>query len=144
MFAVVRIRGSIKVNKEVKYTLTLLKLKNVNNCALVKDNDAMRGCLQKIKDYVTFGEVDEKVFEKLVAKWGRLSGKKRLTPEAAKKIDVKSILEGKTRLQDHGVKPFFRLHPPKKGYEGVKTPFTMGGALGYRGKEINELLERMI
>ncbi|MCK5561102.1 MAG: 50S ribosomal protein L30, partial [Thermoplasmata archaeon] len=41
-------------------------------------------------------------------------------------------------------KPIIRLHPPRKGYEGIKRAYTVGGALGYRGKKINELLARMI
>ena len=44
------------------------------------------------------------------------------------------------------LKPVFRLRPPKKGYErvGIKKPFSVGGALGYRKEKINELLEKMI
>lgn len=39
-----------------------------------------------------------------------------------------------------------RLGPPRKGFgrKGIKAPFTIGGALGYRGEKINELLMRMI
>jgi large subunit ribosomal protein L30 len=43
-----------------------------------------------------------------------------------------------------GVKPLFRLSPPKKGYEGNKRSYKVGGSLGYRGKTINELIERML
>jgi large subunit ribosomal protein L30 len=43
-----------------------------------------------------------------------------------------------------GVKPFFRLHPPKKGYRrSVKRPYNNKGELGYRGEAINELARRM-
>jgi len=45
------------------------------------------------------------------------------------------------KLSDY-LKPF-RLHPPRKGYRNIKLPYPEG-ALGYRGKEINELLRRMI
>lgn len=39
-----------------------------------------------------------------------------------------------------------RLNPPVKGYgrKGIKVPFSRGGALGYRGERINELIQRMI
>jgi len=39
-----------------------------------------------------------------------------------------------------------RLQPPRGGYErkGVKMPFSKGGAYGYRGKEINALVKRML
>jgi len=42
------------------------------------------------------------------------------------------------------VKPVFRLAPPVKGYEGIKRSFKEGGALGYRGKKINDLIWRMM
>jgi len=42
-----------------------------------------------------------------------------------------------------GLKPLFRLHPPRKGYEGIKRSFKEGGALGYRADKINALLRRM-
>ena len=39
-----------------------------------------------------------------------------------------------------------KFNPPKKGHarKGIKKPFKMGGALGNRGTEINELIMRMI
>ncbi|MBW2968514.1 uL30 family ribosomal protein [Candidatus Woesearchaeota archaeon] len=41
---------------------------------------------------------------------------------------------------------FYALHPPVKGFEkkGIKMPFSKGGALGYRGDKINDLLKRMV
>jgi len=41
---------------------------------------------------------------------------------------------------------FFALMPPKGGFEkkGIKMPFNKGGALGYRGDKINDLLKRMV
>jgi len=44
-----------------------------------------------------------------------------------------------------GLKPYFRLHPPKGGFKGsVKKPYNAGGELGYRGSAINDLIMRMI
>ena len=41
---------------------------------------------------------------------------------------------------------FYALQPPRGGYarKGTKMPFALGGALGYRGDKINDLLKRMI
>ena len=36
-----------------------------------------------------------------------------------------------------------RMHPPRKGYRGIKQSYKAGGDLGYRGKEINSLIKRM-
>lgn len=40
----------------------------------------------------------------------------------------------------------YSLQPPRKGYgrKGIKVAFKVGGALGYRGEKINDLLKRMI
>lgn len=44
------------------------------------------------------------------------------------------------------IKNYFRLNSPRKGFErkGIKKPFSIGGALGYRGSKINDLIKRMI
>ena len=43
-----------------------------------------------------------------------------------------------------GIRPLFRLTPPKGGWRSTKKPFARGGALGYRGPKINELVQRMV
>ncbi|HPP45642.1 MAG TPA: 50S ribosomal protein L30, partial [Methanomassiliicoccaceae archaeon] len=58
---------------------------------------------------------------------------------------AKSVAADEVKYSDlKDVKPVFRLHPPRQGYEGVKRTFTTGGALGYRGEKINALIERML
>ena len=60
---------------------------------------------------------------------------------------VKSFADNKIKLKDvPGLKTYFRLTPPKGGFEreGIKTQFSLGGALGYRKDNINNLLRRMI
>ena len=44
-----------------------------------------------------------------------------------------------------GLKPIFRLHPPRgsKGW-GESRSYTVGGALGFRGEAISELAGRML
>ena len=44
------------------------------------------------------------------------------------------------------LKRVFRLHPPRgtKGWGGIKRSFVVGGALGPRGSEIENLVERML
>jgi large subunit ribosomal protein L30 len=53
------------------------------------------------------------------------------------------MLKEKRGAEDQKV---FRLSPPRGGFErkGIKTPFTMGGALGNRKEKINDLIKRMI
>jgi large subunit ribosomal protein L30 len=55
------------------------------------------------------------------------------------------MIESDYRMRDmEDAKHVFRLHPPIKGYEGNKRSFRNGGSLGYRGKEINDLINRML
>ena len=57
---------------------------------------------------------------------------------------AKALLEEKTGREELGIKPVFRLHPPRKGYKDSKKAFNEGGTLGYRGEEINTLIKRMV
>ncbi len=147
MIAVIRIRGGVGVRKEIKDTLKMLRLHRKNHCTLWNVNDSVKGMLQKVKDYVTWGEISEEMLEKLVKKRGRKVGNKRLTEEEVKKV-LELLKNGDGQpsriLRENGIKPVFRLKPPSKGFKkSIKTPYPKG-ELGYRGEAINELLERMI
>ena len=123
-WAVVRVRGSVNVNPKIKETMKLMKLNRVNHCVIIPENDTYTGMLNIIKDYVTWGEIDVETTELLLQSSGKSSGN--------------------TVMRDvPGLKPLFRLHPPRKGYEGIKRSFKEGGALGYRAEKINALLRRM-
>ncbi|MCX8158557.1 MAG: 50S ribosomal protein L30 [Candidatus Diapherotrites archaeon] len=152
MFAVIRMRGEVKVAPDIKTTLSMLRLHKVNHAVLVSNNKATKGMLEKIKDYVTYGEIDDKVLAKLIIKRGRLPGNKRITEEYLKSKGINNIeelisaLKGGKKIQDFGIKPVFRLSPPSKGLrkKGIKRSFREGGNLGYCGQYINKLLLKMI
>ena len=150
-WAVVRVRGSVNVNPKIKETMKLMKLSRVNHCVIIPENETYTGMLNIIKDYVTWGEIDSETTELLLESSGKSSGnsafsKKHLKETAFKtmKALAKGLTEGKVVMRDvPGLKPLFRLHPPRKGYEGIKRSFKVGGALGYRADKINILLRRM-
>ena len=141
MFAVVRVRGGIKVNFKIKDTLTMLRLTRINHCVVVDKDPRIEGMIKKVKDFVTWGDISEATLVKLVASRGRMEGDKRLDAKQAK--DVIDAFRKNKIDEVKGFKPLFRMSPPRKGYEGVKNPYPKG-ALGYRGEKINELLERMM
>ncbi|MDP3918899.1 MAG: 50S ribosomal protein L30 [Nanoarchaeota archaeon] len=152
--AVIRIRGRIGVTKKVNDTMSMMRLYKQNGCIIVPNTPVYVGMIRKAKDYITWGEVNEETLTLLLQKRGKIVGNKDLTEEYLKeniKMDlkgfVKEILEGKKSIKDvPGIKPYFRLMPPAKGFErqGIKKPFSMGGALGYRKDKINELIIKMI
>jgi large subunit ribosomal protein L30 len=72
--AVVRIRSSIGANREVVETLDMLGLKRINSLSVVEESDSFRGMLQKVKDYVTWGEIDKELLSELSGRYERLRG----------------------------------------------------------------------
>ena len=141
MYAVIRIRGSINMKKDIKDTLAMLRLSRKMHCVLIKENDVMKGMLQKVRNWITWGEVDDDTLKLLIVKRGRKIGEKKLTEQETEEV-FKKVKENQKAPEE--IKPVFRLTPPSKGFkESVKQHYPEG-ELGYRGKEINELLKRMI
>jgi large subunit ribosomal protein L30 len=151
MYAVVRIRGTIGTTRGLKDTLEMLRLNNVNACSLVLENSTYKGMLNVVKDWVTWGEVDKNTLVDMLKKRLRLNGNKRIDETILKQIGIDSyealadgLINGKVKLKDFNqLQPFFRLTPPSKGFKSVREHYPKGD-LGYRRKEINELLTRMI
>jgi len=153
VYAVVRVRGTVNVRHDIKKTLEMLRLNRVNHCVLVEENESYKGMLQKAKDYITWGEIEKDTLVELIKKRGRLIGDKPLDDDYVKSATsyksieelADAIIEGKIKYRElPEIKPVFRLSPPRKGYEGIKRAYTVGGALGYRGKDINDLIKRML
>jgi len=151
--AVIRLRGQAGTPQDVEYTLKLLRLHRKFHAVIVDDTPSMRGMLQKVKDYVTWGEIDRDVLAFMLEKRGRIRGNRKITQEILKKIGfedfqvlAEAIIEGKVDLRKIPlIKPVFRLHPPKGGFKySIKKQYGNEGELGYRGKAINDLLMKMI
>ena len=65
MYAVVQVRGVVKTRQDIKDTLKMLRLHHINHCVLIPDSPQNLGMIQKVKDYVAFGEVDAPTVETL-------------------------------------------------------------------------------
>ena len=152
--AIVQVRGVVGLSKKIKDTFRILKLPKKHSCVIIDATSSTKGMLIFLKDYITWGEIDQATIKILLEKRGKLAGNILLTEAYLKeKIKMnydefsKTLFEGKHTLRDvPGLKPYFRLKPPTKGFErgGIKVPYSMGGALGYRKEHINELIRRMI
>ena len=152
-YAVIRVRGSINVRQTIRDTLKMLRLNRTNHCVIIPESQEYKGMLKKVKDYVTWGEIDEAILQEILSKRCKLIGDTSITDKYIKSISkynsisklATEIVADNAKLSDiKSIKPVIRLHPPRKGYEGVKRPFSLGGALGYRGDKINDLIRRMI
>jgi large subunit ribosomal protein L30 len=118
--AIIRIRGTDDVNKKIEDTMRMLKLHKKHVCVVYDKTPVIAGMAEKVKDYVTFGEIDDATL-------------KMLTDKRAVTVDGK-------------ITNYFHLAPPRGGFGrgGIKKPFTAKGALGYRGEKINELIKKMM
>jgi len=56
VYAVVRVRGIVNVNPDIKRTLQLFRLTRVNHCVLLEENANTKGMLQVAKDYTTWAK----------------------------------------------------------------------------------------
>jgi len=115
--AAIRLRSSCRINVNIETTLKNLNLRNQHNLVILPNKPNTIGMLTKAKDYMTWGEISEEM-----------------------KKEVEAKVKGKVKEN------VFRLHPPKGGFgrKGIKYPFSMGGALGYKGEKINDLIKKMI
>jgi len=148
---IVRVRGSLHARHDVVETLQFLHLTRPNHATVVPEVPSVRGMLTKVQGYVTWGEAEPETVSLLLKERGETAAGSRLTDEAVAEIAPGKDLPALTRsvaeqglAHVRGLKPLFRLKAPKGGWRSTKKPFTLGGALGYRGRSINELVRRMI
>ncbi|MCX6709751.1 MAG: uL30 family ribosomal protein [Candidatus Woesearchaeota archaeon] len=115
--AVIRIRGCVRSMQQTIDTLNMLGLQRKNSMIIFEKNDSTMGMVKKVKDFVTYGEIDDAL--------------------------AKSIAEKRPEQNEKG---FYRLNPPRGGFErkGIKTGYSIGGALGYRGADMAKLIKRML
>jgi len=153
MFAVVRIHGRMHIDSRVQDTLKMMRLNTANQCVILPETPDVRGMLQKTKDEVTWGEVTKEIVVKLLEKRLRAKGaEKRVDAKLLKQASgfdsfdalASAMMDGKTKLQRHeSLQATFRLTPPSGGLKSIRDHYPRGD-VGYRGKEINKLVERMI
>jgi large subunit ribosomal protein L30 len=133
-FLVIRARSDRGVTVKIRDTMGMLNLTKVNHATIVPNAPTYEGMLNKSKDYITWGEIDSDM----------ISDKSKFSS-----IDefANAIVSGDATLKDvDGLKPVLRLHPPRgsKGWGGIKRSYTVGGALGFRGEAIRDLVSRMM
>jgi len=148
MLAVIRIKGSVGIKKEIRDTFKMLNLEKKNSCVIIPETPQYLGMIKKIKDFSTWGTISEETLTELIKKRARTNDNERITEEFLKKNKMKiedmakKIKEEK--IKELEIKPYFRLSPPSKGFKGSTKHHYPSGALGDRKEKINELLERMI
>ena len=136
MIAAIRIKGFIGTNKDQEARMDTLMLRGKYNCVILTAEDLPR--INRVKELISFGEIDEEILKLLISKRGK-KGKKLVSN--AEEV-VKELKNGKT-LKELGITPYLRLHPPRGGFKKSMKLLYPRGILG-NNKEISELIKRMV
>lgn len=144
---VVRVRGGIHSRRDIQQTLRELHLTRANHATVIPEEPSFRGMLMVTQGYVTWGETDAETVQALLTARGQTRTGTKLAPPASGTPPVAELAAsvlggGMARVK--ALKPLVRLAPPKGGWKSTKKPFSLGGALGYRGRAINDLVRRMM
>ncbi len=154
LIVVIRVRGKCHKHHDVKKTFALLRLFRKNHAVILRATESINGMLFKIKDHAAYGIINRDTLIEMLKKKARLAGHKPLDEASLKALTgyktheelADALLKFEIKFQDiKHIVPVFRLHPPKGGfYNGIKHQYPQGGALGFHGNEINDLLIRMV
>ena len=139
MIAIIRIKGMVNINEDVENTLSRLRLRRKYACTLVDmNNNEINGMVKKIRNFVAYGEIDKPTLIDLIKQRGQnLDKTKKIDPEK-----ISEILLKEKKFNNTGIKPFFRLHPPRGGIKS-REHFPKG-VLGNNKEKINDLIKRML
>jgi len=139
MILVIRISGQVGIPSKIREGLRRINLERKYAATLLHPKPENLKLLKRLRNYLAYGDVKKEVLIELI--------KKRAQPvEKNKKIDAEKIagdLEKKP-LSKLGLKPFFRLHPPRKGIDSKKHFGVNKGVLGDNKDKINDLVRRML
>jgi len=153
MKAIVQLRGEVNIDQDVVDTLEMLNLGRVNHATLVPEEPTYKGMITKVNDYVAHGEPSEETVALLLRERAEPdTGDADISDEWVDEnteydsVDALAgaLVEEETTLQDAGLSPTLRLHPPRGGHKGLKQPVSTGGQLGVHDTEnLDSLLEAM-
>ena len=139
MILVIRISGMVDVPEKVNHTLDHMNLRRKYSAIIMPETPETTKIIQVVRSFVAYGKINDEMLSKLI----QLRGERI---ERAGKVDADAVIKGldKKNLRELGMKPFFRLHPPRKGIESKKHFGVGKGVLGDNKEHINKLLERML
>ena len=138
MIIVIRISGMVNVPKGIEESMHRIRLRRKYSAVLIKPSTENLCLLKEIRNHVAFGKIDKETLIELI--------KKRAEPLKGIRLDAEKVISGleKKTVSDLGIKPFFRLHPPRGGIDSKKHFGINKGVLGDNEEKINDLIRRML
>ncbi|MDA4125212.1 MAG: 50S ribosomal protein L30 [Thaumarchaeota archaeon] len=119
---------------------------------MVPDDASTLGMLRLCKDHVAWAPVDADLLATLLKKRGMVSTTKGLDAAALKALGFKKpedlaekmLKEGMRLSAVEGIRPFFRLAPPRGGFkQSMRRQYTERGMLGSNPK-LADIVKRMV
>lgn len=152
LLLVVNLHGMINVRSDRRKAMTELRIERKFSATVVKDEPATLGTLRLCKDYLSWSPLEKDLLADLLKARGKVSETRRLGTDELKELGFKKyeelaskLIKGGQKLSSvAGLRPFFKLSPPKGGFKAsTRRQATERGVLGSNPK-LPELVRRMI
>jgi large subunit ribosomal protein L30 len=152
LLLIVNLHGAINSSGPVRKALEELKVERRFSASVVPGDEPTLGTLKLCKDRLAWAPVDAPFLAALLKKRGMVSTTKHLDSAALKalgykdyeELAAKMVKDGMRLSALEGVRPFFRLAPPKGGFKrSMRRGWNERGLLGGNPK-LAELVGRMI
>ena len=152
LLLVLNLHGEINASAPVRKALGELKLEKRFSASVVPDDPSTLGALRLCKDRLAWAPIEASILTSLLEKRGMVSTTKVLDQDALKQMGFKDygelaemMLKNGTRLSAvGGLRPFFKLSPPKGGFKKSMRRSTSEGGIMGRNPDLLELIGRMI
>ncbi|MBI3840913.1 MAG: hypothetical protein HY297_03020 [Thaumarchaeota archaeon] len=152
LLLVVNLHGPINSPAPTRKALDELKVIRRFSASVVPDDPVTMGMLKLCKNYLAWAPVEAEFLASLLKKRGMVSMTKGLDAPSLKKLGYKThedlakkMVKEQIRLSAlEGMRPFFRLAPPKGGFrKSMRRQYSERGILGNNPK-LEEIVKRMI
>ena len=160
LLLVIRVKGINKMDPKPKKIMHLLRLRQLHNAVLLRNNKAVMNMLRRVEPYVTYGVPSLSTVRQLVYKRGYGKINKQRIPLSSNYIVEEGLGSLGIRCMEDLVNELvtvgpnfkktnnfmwpFKLNSPKGGLRQKRTPYLNGGDVGPRGNNINAFAKRMI
>jgi len=152
LLLVVNLHGKINSTRATRRALGEMKVERKFTASVLSDDGPTVGMLKSCKDFLAWGPLEKETLATLLERKGMVSERKHMGPEALAELGAKSYEELAGRMLDQslrlsalkGVRPFFRLSPPRGGFKkSLRRQSSDGGVLG-RNPNLAEIVRRMV
>jgi len=152
LLLVLNLHGAINSSGPVRKALEELKVVKRFSASVVPEDPSTLGMLKLCKDRIAWTPIDADLLATLLKKRGMISTAKALDSASLKKMGYRDheelaakMIKEEMRLSAvEGLRPFFRLAPPKGGFKrSMRRQSSEKGLLGSNPK-LSELVGRML